>query len=65
MIQVTETLKFNPGGRGDSASAAVLKIKAGGKAVVTSEDAISLVLAAFGASPEHIARTIQRVEESS
>lgn len=65
MIQVTETLKYDPSGRGDSASAAVLKIKAGGKAVVGSIDSIGLVLAAFGASPEHIARTIQRVEESS
>jgi hypothetical protein len=65
MIQVTETLKYDPTGGGDSASVAVDKILAGGNAVVGSEDAISIVLARFGASSEHITRTLQRVRESS
>lgn len=64
MIQVTETLRYDPE-IGGSAKVAVAKIKAGGTAVVDSIDSIGIVLAAFGASPEHIARTIQRVEESS
>lgn len=65
MIQVTETLKYDPAGGGDSAAAAVLKIKAGGVAIVGSEDAIGIVLAKFGASSDHITRTLQRVRESS
>lgn len=65
MIQVTETLKYNPAGSGDSAAAAVLKIKAGGKAVVGSFDSIGIVLAKFGASEAHITQTLQRVRESS
>ena len=64
MIQVTETLRYDPE-IGGSAKAAVATISMGGKAVVDSIDSIGIVLAAFGASPEHIARTIQRVEESS
>ena len=65
MIQVTETLKYNPAGGGDSAAAAVMKIKAGGTAVVGSFDSIGIVLAKFGASPEHIARTLEEVRQSS
>lgn len=64
MIQVTETLKYDPD-IGGSARVAVMKIKAGGTAVVDSIDSIGIVLSAFGASPEHITRTIQRVKESS
>jgi hypothetical protein len=65
MIQVTETLKYDPSGGGDSAAEAVDKILAGGKAVVGSFDSIGIVLAKFGASSEHITRTLQRVRESS